>query len=298
VPWLFLARREKQRFFSSLVGEPHESQWAAIHEARSMSPRSLSEAIMSEHADSADPSTSAPGLADTHDAPVELIRVLLADDHVMVREGTRRILEREADLKVVAEAGNGRETVALVQQLHPDVALVDISMPVMNGIEATRGIKRVAPQTAVLILTAYEDDEYVFAVLEAGAAGYLLKNARSSELIDAVRKVYQGESVLHPAIAKKVLLRVRESSIASSEAPTETLTDREVVVLKLAARGLSNRQIAAELVLSPRTVQAHLANIFGKLQVASRTEAVTVGLRKRWISLQDLNGEQGRDAEH
>ena len=217
----------------------------------------------------------------------EQIRVLLADDHPMVREGTRRILEREPDLRVVAEAGDGRETVDLVERLHPDVALVDISMPVMNGIEATRGIKQVAPRTAVLILSAYEDDDYVFAVLEAGAAGYLLKNARSSELIDAVRKVHAGESVLHPAIAKKVLLRVRQAAPTSGEPPVESLSDREIDVLRLAARGLSNRQIALELALSPRTVQAHMGNIFGKLQVASRTEAVMVGLRRRLISLED-----------
>jgi len=290
VPWLFLVRREKQRFFSSLVDEPHESQWAAIHEARSICPRNMSEASVSDISN-ADSLASVPGATDANAEPLEPIRVLLADDHIMVREGTRRILEREPDLKVVAEAGNGRETVTLVEQLHPDVALVDISMPVMNGIEATRGIKRVAPQTAVLILSAYEDDEYVFAVLEAGAAGYLLKNARSSELIDAVRKVYQGESVLHPAIAKKVLLRVRESTPSATEPQAEGLTEREIDVLRLAAKGLSNRQIAVELALSPRTVQAHMANIFGKLQVASRTEAVMVGLRKRWISLQDLDGE-------
>lgn len=231
---------------------------------------------------------SAEPPTDSVSEALQPIRVLLADDHVMVREGTRRILEREPDLKVVAEASDGRETVALVEQLHPDVALVDISMPIMNGIEATRGIKRVAPRTAVLVLTAYDDDEYVFAVLEAGAAGYLLKNARSSELIDAVRRVYQGESVLHPAIAKKVLLRVRATASPSEPQP-ESLTDREIDVLRLAARGLSNRQIAIELALSPRTVQAHMANIFGKLQVASRTEAVMVGLRRRWIVLQDLD---------
>jgi len=285
VPWLFLVRRERQRFFSSFVGEPHESHWAAIHEARSMSPHSLSEANMLVDPDKADFSASTPDLSEANPEPT--IRVLLADDHVMVREGTRRILEREPDLKVVAEAGDGRETVTLVEQLRPDVALVDISMPVMNGIEATRGIKRVAPQTAVLILSAYEDDEYVFAVLEAGAAGYLLKNARSSELIDAVRKVYQGKSVLHPAIAKKVLSRVRESAAPANEPAAEALTERELDVLRQAARGLSNRQIAAQLALSPRTVQAHLANIFGKLQVASRTEAVMVGLRRGWIHLDE-----------
>jgi two-component system, NarL family, response regulator LiaR len=218
------------------------------------------------------------------------IRILLADDHVMVREGTRRILEKEADLKVVGEASDGRETVALAEQEHPDIAIVDISMPVMNGIEATKGIKRLSPQTAVLVLTAYDDDQYVFAILEAGAAGYLLKNARGSELIDAVRKVSEGESVLHPAIAKKVLRRVTRNQVAETASGGEALTDRERDVLRLAAKGLGNRQIADELMLSPRTVQSHMANIFSKLQVGSRTEAVMVGLRKGWFTLEDING--------
>jgi two-component system, NarL family, response regulator LiaR len=220
------------------------------------------------------------------------IRILLADDHVMVREGTRRILEKEADLKVVGEASDGRETVTLAEQEHPDIAIVDISMPVMNGIEATKGIKRLSPQTAVLVLTAYDDDQYVFAILEAGAAGYLLKNARGSELIDAVRRVSEGESVLHPAIAKKVLRRVTRNQVAETASGGETLTDRERDVLRLAAKGLGNRQIADELMLSPRTVQSHMANIFSKLQVGSRTEAVMVGLRQGWFTLEDVNGHQ------
>ncbi len=215
------------------------------------------------------------------------IRILLADDHIMVREGTRRILEREQDLKVVAEASDGLEAVGFVQQTHPDVAIVDISMPVMNGIESTKEIKRIAPQTAILVLTAYDDDEYVFAILEAGAAGYLLKNARGSELINAVRKVYEGESVLHPSIATKVLTRVRRGSAPQDTAVSE-LSEREIEVLRLAAQGLSNRQIADTLVLSPRTVQSHMANIFGKLQVGSRTEAVMVGLRHGWLKLPNL----------
>jgi len=216
------------------------------------------------------------------------IRILLADDHIMVREGTRKILEREPDLKVVAEAGDGREMIALAEQERPDVLIVDISMPVMNGIEATRVVKRALPQTAVLVLTAYDDDQYVFAILEAGAAGYLLKNARGSELIEAVRKVYEGESVLHPLIAKKVLRRVTCTS-PQGGAATEVLSERELDVLRLAARGLSNREIADKLVLSPRTVQSHMANIFGKLQVGSRTEAVMIGLRRGWLTLQDIN---------
>ncbi|MHB0857248.1 MAG: response regulator transcription factor [Anaerolineae bacterium] len=215
------------------------------------------------------------------------IRILLADDHIMVREGTRKILEKEPDLRVIAEASDGSETVALVERDHPDIAVVDISMPVMNGIEATKGIKRVSPETAVLVLTAYDDDQYVFAILEAGAAGFLLKNARGSELIDAVRRVHDGESVLHPSIAKKVLRRIATEP-SSDDHSGENLTEREMDVLRLAGKGFSNRQIAQELVLSPRTVQSHMANIFGKLQVGSRTEAVMVGLRRGWLALEDV----------
>ncbi|NLD71811.1 MAG: response regulator transcription factor [Chloroflexi bacterium] len=217
------------------------------------------------------------------------IRILLADDHVMVREGTRRILEREPDLVVIAEAGNGREAVEMAERERPDVAIIDISMPVMNGIEATRGIKQLAPQTAVLVLTAYDDDEYVFAILEAGAAAYLLKNARSSELIDAVRRVRAGESVLDPGVASKVLRRMSMGEQAAEPEPRESpLTEREMDVLRLAGRGLSNREIAQRLHLSPRTVQAHMANIFGKLQVSSRTEAVMTGLRRGLLTLADI----------
>jgi len=163
------------------------------------------------------------------------IRILLADDHIMVREGTRRILEREEDLDVIAEAGNGREAIDLAARDRPDVAIVDISMPVMNGIEATRGIKKVAPSTAVLVLTAYDDDEYVFAILEAGAAAYLLKNARGAELLDAVRRVHEGESVLDPSVASKVLRRISSPHPPEKEEDTNPLTERELDVLRLAA---------------------------------------------------------------
>ncbi|NLD42500.1 MAG: response regulator transcription factor [Chloroflexi bacterium] len=216
------------------------------------------------------------------------IRILLADDHVMVREGTRRILEREPDLLVIAEAGDGREAVDLVARERPDVAIVDISMPVMNGIEATKGIKAISPRTAVLVLSAYDDDEYVFAILEAGAAAYLLKNARSSELIEAVRRVHAGEAVLDPGVASKVLRRMGLGEPAQDQARENPLTERELDVLRLAGRGLSNREIALQLHVSPRTVQAHLANIFGKLQVSSRTEAVMTGLRRGLLSLDDI----------
>jgi len=216
------------------------------------------------------------------------IRILLADDHIVVREGTRQILEREPDLVVIGEANDGREAVALVSEDHPDVAIIDISMPIMNGIQATKGIKAIAPETAVLVLTAYDDDEYVFAILEAGAAAYLLKNARGSELIDAVRRVHAGESVLDPGVASKVLRRMTSSDTRQTGERTRPLTGRETEVLRLAARGYSNREIARELGLSPRTIQAHMANIFGKMEVASRTEAVMVGLRRGLIKLDDI----------
>ncbi|NLX43316.1 MAG: response regulator transcription factor [Chloroflexi bacterium] len=218
---------------------------------------------------------------------VAAIRILLADDHAVVREGTRRILEREPDLVVVAEAGDGEEAVALADQHRPDVAVVDVSMPVMDGIEATKGIKERAPRTAVLVFTAYDYDEYVFAILQAGAAGYLLKDSRGSELVNAVRRVYEGESVLHPAIARKVLDRVALGAGQNGNPDVEMLTVRELEVLRLAAEGLSNRDIAEKLIVSPRTIQSHMANIFGKLQVGSRTEAVMVGLRRGWIRLEE-----------
>ena len=200
------------------------------------------------------------------------IRILLADDHVMVREGTRRILERQEDLTVVGEAGDGLETIELAQQTRPDIILMDISMPVMNGIDATRKIKEVCPRAAVLVLTAYDDDQYVFAILEAGAAGYLLKNARSSELIDAVRRVSAGESVLHPSVAKKVLRRLAAPAEQMDE--EEILTPRELEVLRLAGRGLTNREIAERLYLSENTVKTYIQGIYQKLDAHNRIEAV------------------------
>ncbi len=215
----------------------------------------------------------------------ERIRVLIADDHALVREGTREILAREEDIEVVGEAADGEEVVSLARELVPDVAVIDVGMPRVNGLEATRRIKAEHPGIGVLVLTVHDDDPYVYALLEAGAAGYLLKDIHGSQLVEAVRSVRAGEAVLHPAIARKILGRFRASQAPAGEQP---LTDRELEVLRLAARGLSNKEIAAGLELSPRTVQVHLARIFRKLRVASRTEAVIHALRRGWFRLEDL----------
>jgi len=217
------------------------------------------------------------------------IRILIADDHAMVREGTRQILEQEKDLTVVAEAGDGEEAVRSAGTFKPDVAIMDIAMPRLDGIGATKQIKALYPSIAVLILSAYDDDQFVISFLEAGAAGYLLKSVRGRELVNAVRAVYAGESVLHPAIARKVLNRFvpAAGNLARREA-SELLSEREMDVLKLAAKGLRSEDIAHELSLSLRTVQNHLNHVFNKLRVSSRTEAVVRALKEGWISLDDV----------
>jgi NarL family two-component system response regulator LiaR len=218
------------------------------------------------------------------------IKVMLAEDHVVVREGTRELIQHEDDMEVVGEAGDGEEAVALTPHVKPDVIIMDVNMPKLNGIEATKQIKAIMPSVAILVLTAYDNDQYVSALLEAGAAGYLLKNIKGRELIDAVRAVNAGESVLHPKIARKVLNRFAATGIKPEGEPVvNILSERELEVLKLAAKGLSNRDIAEQLFLSIRTVQAHLGNIFNKLDVGSRTEAILYGLKKGWFSVEDLS---------
>ncbi|HAI20497.1 MAG TPA: DNA-binding response regulator [Clostridiales bacterium UBA8153] len=222
------------------------------------------------------------------------ITVLLADDHAIVREGTRELLERTPDLWVVAEAGDGAEAVRLALELKPQVVVMDVAMPVMNGIEATRQIKVHAPSIAVLIFTAYDEDPYVFSLLQAGAAGYLLKNARGQELIHAIRAVAAGESVLHPLVARRVIDRLSQGAAPAGVAPGESpLSEREHEVLSLAARGMSNKEIGGALYISPRTVQVHLANVFAKLQVGSRTEAVMLAVRNRWLEPDNLDRGDG-----
>jgi NarL family two-component system response regulator LiaR len=219
---------------------------------------------------------------------MENIRILIADDHAVVREGTRKILEHEADFTVVAEASDGEEAVRMTETSRPDVAIIDIAMPNVNGLEATRRIKNLYPSVAVLILTAFDDDQFVFGLLEAGAAGYLLKSIRGRELVEAVRRVHAGESVLHPSIARKVLNRFTGAAAAAHHQPPEdVLTEREREVLQMCTWGLSNQEIADRLVLSLHTVQAHLGHIFNKLNVGSRTEAVVCGLRRGWVTLQE-----------
>jgi DNA-binding NarL/FixJ family response regulator len=211
----------------------------------------------------------------------------LADDHAVVRKGIREFLEEDAEIVVVAEVSNGADAVRLVVEQRPTVAVLDIQMPGMNGIEATRQIKTLHPETRVLILTAYEEDPYVFALLRAGADGYVLKNSDADELVRAVKAVAGGGKVLAPEVAAKVVAQMTSGKPAAAAAQVEPLSERELEVLRLAARGLTNKAIAAQLKVSDRTVQGHLASIYGKLAVASRTEAVTKALKLGWLVLGD-----------
>ena len=223
---------------------------------------------------------------------MDKIKVMLVDDHVLVREGTKELLDREGDIEVVAEAGNGEEAIWLAKARHLDVIVMDVAMPKLNGLEATRQIKATSPEVAVLVLTAYDDDQYIFAFLEAGAAGYLLKDVSADDLIKGIRAVCAGESVLHPAVTRKVIdYFARRAAKPSADVPKgsqEQLTKRELQVLGLAARGMTNREIAGKLSISARTVQVHLSNTFGKLGVGSRTEAVLYAVREGWLSLEDV----------
>ncbi|MGE5140819.1 MAG: response regulator [Rudaea sp.] len=213
------------------------------------------------------------------------VRVILADDHAVVRKGIRDFLEEDESIRVVAEAGDGQEAVQVYGREQPDVALIDIQMPHMNGLEATRQVKKDFPAAHILILTAYDDDPYIFAALQAGASGYLLKTASSDEIVQAVHAVAEGETALSPSVAKK-LVQLAAGKIETSGALAEPLSEREIEVLRLAGRGMGNKQIGAALGISDRTVQGHLANIYGKLSVSTRTEAVLYAVREKWITLE------------
>ncbi|MCL4527789.1 MAG: response regulator transcription factor [Chloroflexi bacterium] len=208
------------------------------------------------------------------------VKVLLADDHHIVRAGIRQLLESAKDIQVIAEAGDGEEAQSLIQKHKPDVAVLDIQMPKAGGIEVTRWVRSNLPEVGVLILTAYDDEPYVMAVLQAGANGYVLKTAKTEELIQAVRDVYEGKSALDPAVTQKLMSNLFKRS---EKTPVEPLTDRELDVLRLAAKGYTNKSIGVQLSISDRTVQGHLAHIFAKLQATSRTEAVMRGVSLGWI---------------
>ena len=219
------------------------------------------------------------------------IRILLADDHVMLRQGTAEILRKEADIEVIGEADNGQQAIDLALRLRPDIVVMDVRMPVLSGIEATRRIREALPEVQVLVLTAYDDDQYVFSLLQAGASGYLLKTAPVSELVKAIRLVKSGESPLDPSIARKVVVRMADDQgsripVGEGGSPIQSLTFREQEVLQLLSRGLNNQAIAEALYVSDRTVQAHLTSIFAKMGVSSRLEAVLTAIRRGWLTLE------------
>jgi two-component system, NarL family, response regulator LiaR len=218
------------------------------------------------------------------------IRILLADDHVMLRQGTAELLRREPGLDIVGEASNGEEAIKLAEELHPDIVVMDVRMPVLSGVEATRIIRESLPDVQVLVLTAHDDDQYIFSLLQAGASGYILKTSPVSDLVRAIRQVKAGESPLEPSIARKVVVRMSKPMIADTttnqaEPPIESLTPRELEVLQLLAQGMNNRAIAEVLFISDRTVQAHLTSIFAKTYVSSRLEAVLNAIRRGWLTL-------------
>ncbi len=221
------------------------------------------------------------------EARTPTIRVVLADDHSVVRAGIRRILETVPDIRVVAEAGDGRQAIEAVAATRPDVAVLDVKMPKTTGIAAARWIRENSPSTAVLVLTAYDDDPYVFAVLQAGANGYVLKNADAEEIVRAVRSVHAGRSVFDPEVAGRALRKLS----GSGPVQPERLTARELEVLALAAKGRTNKAIGSALAISARTVQGHLAKVFDKLQAESRTEAVMRAIDLGW-----LEGALGRES--
>lgn len=211
-----------------------------------------------------------------------MIRVLLVDDQTLVRQGIQMLLEIEADIQVVGQAANGREALHMVEDLRPDVVLMDVRMPEMDGVAATQAISASFPDTGVIILTTFEDDEFVFGGLEAGARGYLLKDISSEEMAQAIRKVAAGEALIQPSITRKVLAEFSRLATAAEKsankplqpALVEPLTEREQEVLNALAKGLSNREIARQLVITEGTVKNHVSSLIAKLEVRDRTQAV------------------------
>lgn len=223
-----------------------------------------------------------------NDSAKPIIRAILADDHAVVRAGIRQFLEQSGDILIIGEASDGQMALEMIKQLAPDVAVLDIQMPKATGIEVSREIRARRWPIGVLILTSYDDDPYISAVLKTGANGYVLKTASPEEIIHAVRDVYQGKSVLDATILPKVM-----AQIASSSQPQifEPLTEREIEILALVARGLTNKVVGINLKISDRTVQGHIARIFEKLQATSRTEAVMRGISLGLIHLPEETKE-------
>ncbi|HUI90090.1 MAG TPA: response regulator transcription factor [Anaerolineales bacterium] len=214
------------------------------------------------------------------------IRILIADDHQIVRKGIRALLATKRDIQVVGEASDGAEAVAQALALHPDVVLMDLVMPKMDGIEATKEITAKRPETRILVLTSFAADEQVFPAIQAGALGYLLKDSGPQELIQAIHQVHNGEPSLEPAIARKVLA---ELSGPQQKPPTrDPLTARELDILRLVAQGHSNKEIAKQLTIAEETVHAHVSNILNKLHLASRTQAALYALKEGIVSVSDI----------
>ena len=207
------------------------------------------------------------------------IRVILADDHTVFRQGLKSLLSLEKDISIVSEASNGKEAVDYASQLHPDIIIMDINMPVLNGLEATKQIKKELPKTKIIILTSQGDDKSVFSLIEAGADGYLLKDVAAENLISAIKDVNAGKSILHPEVAQKLITRL-VSKEDDKPKISNLLTDREIEVLRSLSKGYSNMQIAQTLFISQRTVQNHLHNIYNKLGVNGRTEAVIYAIQE------------------
>jgi len=214
------------------------------------------------------------------------IRVLIADDHTLVRDGIRSLLALVADIEIVGEAADGRESVEKVRRLMPDIVLMDLAMPIMGGLEATRRIRKEFPATKVLALTQYDDSEYVIPVIEAGARGFVTKMSSSSELASAIQAVYRGESYLSPSAAAAIVDECQQRTIVEGEQdPYQHLTDREREVLKLVAEGYTAREIAELLVVSPKTVDWYKTSLMNKLNIHNKTDLIKFAIRKRVITL-------------
>ncbi len=216
---------------------------------------------------------------------MQKIKVLVVDDHTIVRDGICTLLALAGDIELVGEAANGSEALKMVKELEPDVVLMDIAMPIMDGLEATRRICKEFPRTRVLVLTQYDDKEYVFPVIEAGACGFISKAAASSELAAGIRAVYQGDSYLSPSAARLLVEDYQHGDGRVSHDPYEQLTNREREVFKLVAEGYTTQEIADMLVVSPKTVEGHRTNLMAKLGIHNRTELIKYALRKGIINI-------------